>query len=243
VSIKAVTFDFWDTLFPRLGRDGGTDVAEARSEAIRSYLVKLGMSFSLERCREAHEVANRGHLQHWHTGMFQPTVDEALDAICGELGCELTHEQRAELALALQLRDAVTDTGPFAGVAELMPGLAERFRLGIISDTWLTPGEVPRLLLNKHGLLELFGAFVFSDETGLLKPHERQFRVACEALNVRPDEAIHVGDSERRDVVGARQFGMRAVLLDWDGTHGESLADAVVRDFRDLGPAIDRLTG
>lgn len=228
-------------MFPRLGRDGGVEVPEARSVEIHRFLAGLGQEFPLGRCREAHEAANRGHLEHWHTGMLQPTVEEALDAVCGELDFELNASQRAELALRLQLRDAVVELQPFPGVAELLPGLAGRYKLGIISDTWLTPGAVPRLLLERHGLLELFSAFVFSDETGFLKPHERQFRVALAALDVKPGETIHVGDSERRDVVGARRQGMRSVLLDWEGTHGESAADAVVRDFRELEPAIVRL--
>ena len=124
---------------------------------------------------------------------------------------------------------------------ELLHALAGRFRLGIISDTWLTPGAVPRLMLKRHGLLGCFSAFVFSDESGTLKPHERPFRLALAALDVTPTEAVHVGDSERRDVVGALDQGMTAVLLDWNGQYGASRAHAVVRDFRALGPALEQL--
>lgn len=243
MSVRAITFDFWDTLFPRLGRETDADVAEARSEAIRAVLDERGREFPIDRCRAAYDAANRGHLEHWHTGMLQPTVDEALDDIARELAVELDEGTRGALAERMQCRPAVLDLDPFPGVTGLLSELGRRFKLGIVSDTWLTPGEVPRLMLERHGMLGLFGAFVFSDETGFLKPHERQFRVAAAALDVPPGEVVHVGDSERRDVLGARALKMRTVLLDWEGTHGESVADAVVRDFAELGPAIERLVG
>ncbi len=100
---------------------------------------------------------------------------------------------------------------------------------------------VPRLMLERHGLLDRFSAFVFSDESGFLKPHERPFRLALAALSVAPWETVHVGDSEHRDVVGALNQGMTAVLLDWNCRHDASRAHAVVRDFRALGPALEEL--
>jgi putative hydrolase of the HAD superfamily len=241
MNLRAITFDFWDTLFPRLGRDTDRGVAEVRSEAIRAFMAERDGVFSLEQCRAAYDAADRGHLDHWLSGMRQPAVDEALDAISGELSVKLERKERSELASRLQCRPEVERIEPFPGIKELLPALAGRFRLGIISDTWLTPGTVPRLMLERHGLLGWFSAFVFSDESGFLKPHERPFQLALAALDVAPEETVHVGDSERRDVVGALDQGMTAVLLDWNGQHDASRAHAVIRDFPALGPALEQL--
>jgi len=238
VSIKAVTFDFWDTLFPRLGRDGGGSPETLRPKLLREFLLDSGQDHPFERCEAAYARADRDHLQSWVTDMRQPLVDRALDEMCAELGIELDEKQREGLALSMQCLDELEDLGPFAGVSDLVPALAEEHKLGIVSDTWLTPGSVPRDMLERRGLLASFSVFVFSDETGFLKPHERQFRIALDALDAAPGEVVHVGDSERRDVMGARSMGMRTVLLDWEGTHGESVADAVVRDFRELPKAL-----
>ena len=79
---------------------------------------------------------------------------------------------------------------------------------------------------------------MFSDETGFLKPHANQFRVALAALGARPEDTVHVGDSERRDVLGAQALGMKTVWFDIDRTGAASAADIVIRDIASLGPAI-----
>jgi HAD superfamily hydrolase (TIGR01509 family) len=49
---------------------------------------------------------------------------------------------------------------------------------------------------------------VTSAEVGLPKPDPAVFRRALELLGVRPERALHVGDSES-DETGARAAGMR----------------------------------
>ena len=122
----------------------------------------------------------------------------------------------------------------------MLVDLVQRCRLGIISDTWLTPGTMVRKVLRRHGLLKLFTAAVFSNETGFLKPHSRQFHIARAALSSEPGETLHVGDSERRDVRGAKADGMKALLIDPDPP-ADTQADAVVSHPSELAVAIDRL--
>jgi len=58
---------------------------------------------------------------------------------------------------------------------------------------------------------------VTSTEVGIGKPHPPVFLKALERAGVAPNEAIHVGDSYRSDVEGARGVGIRPLLLDRDG--------------------------
>jgi putative hydrolase of the HAD superfamily len=44
-----------------------------------------------------------------------------------------------------------------------------------------------------------FDAIVTSSEVGAAKPDPRVFVEACRRLSVRPDEVLHIGDSERED--------------------------------------------
>lgn len=55
---------------------------------------------------------------------------------------------------------------------------------------------------------------VWSFECGWLKPDARIFARACDSLDVKPENALMVGDSLLADYRGARSFGMQAVLLD-----------------------------
>ena len=61
-----------------------------------------------------------------------------------------------------------------------------------------------------------------------MKPHRRPFEVALARLGVAPSEALMIGDSYARDVVGAAALGIDAVWID---------AEAAV-DARPCAPAI-----
>ncbi|HKB30211.1 MAG TPA: HAD-IA family hydrolase [Streptosporangiaceae bacterium] len=58
------------------------------------------------------------------------------------------------------------------------------------------------------------GAVIDSAAVGVSKPDPRIFHLALDALGSRPEHAIHVGDSLRADVEGARAAGIRPVHLD-----------------------------
>jgi putative hydrolase of the HAD superfamily len=68
------------------------------------------------------------------------------------------------------------------------------------------------------------------------KPHERIFQLTLEKLGARPDETVHVGDSEPADITGAKLAGLRTVLF--TGVNGryaeENTAHAVIDSYADL---------
>lgn len=80
------------------------------------------------------------------------------------------------------------------------------------------------LISNSHRSLETFqvhfdldglvAAAVSSAEFGVMKPDPRIFQEALGRMGVTADRAVMVGDSLAHDVHGARQVGMRGVLLD-----------------------------
>lgn len=99
----------------------------------------------------------------------------------------------------------------FADVPPALQALQDAgIRLAVISNWgWSGPELLHTLELAKH-----FEALVISDRVGYLKPSAGIFRHALELLGTTPDLALHVGDSIRADVEGARGVGMRAVLID-----------------------------
>lgn len=91
---------------------------------------------------------------------------------------------------------------------------ARGVRLGVVSnwDTRL------RRIAAGHGLDRLVDFLVISAEAGARKPDPRIFRAALARARVAPAEALHVGDLIDEDVQGAESAGLRAVLLDREGT-------------------------
>jgi putative hydrolase of the HAD superfamily len=82
-------------------------------------------------------------------------------------------------------------------------------RLGVVSNS---DGKVEQAL-QAAGLIDYFDVVIDSSRVGIEKPDPSIFRAALEALSVRADEAIYVGDLYEVDVVGARAAGIEAVLL------------------------------
>ena len=60
------------------------------------------------------------------------------------------------------------------------------------------------------------------------KPHEKLFKVALSALKCQPEEILHIGDSQRSDVVGAKNMGMCAV---WLNRRSEKLKPGIEPDY------------
>lgn len=124
------------------------------------------------------------------------------------------------------------------GAAEVIPALAGAgIKLGLISDTGLTPGRILLGFLKRDGLLPHFSSLTFSDETGFPKPDPRMFQRTLAPLGVAPAEAAHVGDTPRTDIAGAQAVGMRAIrFAAAHDTAEPPVADSVIYDHRDLLP-------
>jgi putative hydrolase of the HAD superfamily len=83
-------------------------------------------------------------------------------------------------------------------------------RLGVISNfVWGGPELIHDLELARH-----FETLVISSRIGFQKPHPGIFEHALQQVGVTPDRAVHVGDSYKADVMGARRVGIDAVLID-----------------------------
>ncbi len=64
-----------------------------------------------------------------------------------------------------------------------------------------------------------------SEETGREKPSAIMFTLPLAELDLRPSEAVMVGDSVRADVEGGNAVGMDTVLLDHERESGEGGTD------------------
>ena len=118
---------------------------------------------------------------------------------------------------------ATTFLKPIFAIARLDPQaipLLEALRgrgikTAIVSNTpWGSPASAWRAELSRHGLLDKVDATVFCMDVGWRKPHRAPFDRALSLLDVAPADALFVGDDHRWDIVGARNAGLRPVLLE-----------------------------
>ena len=95
-------------------------------------------------------------------------------------------------------------------------------KLAVVSN-W--DSHLPKLL-DAVGLDRFFPVVLVSALEGTSKPDPEIFFRACRRLDVRPPEALHVGDSVTEDLAGARGAGLSALLLDRADAHPE-IADRI----------------
>jgi len=70
-------------------------------------------------------------------------------------------------------------------------------------------------ILNTH-LHHCFDTIIISEEVGFSKPDERIFELALHKLNVRPEEALFVGDNIVKDIGGCQHANMKGI---WFNPH------------------------
>jgi len=110
-----------------------------------------------------------------------------------------------------------------------------QLKLGVVSDA---PGKEAWLRLCYLNFHHLFDAVVTFDDTGMRKPNPEPFRKVLEMLQIKPGEALMVGDWAERDVLGAAQVGMKTVFARYGNTFGTEISNADY-DIDDITQLID----
>lgn len=96
----------------------------------------------------------------------------------------------------------------------VLEAVRERGLRVVVASNWdASLGDV----LARIGLAPLLDGVVTSAAVGVRKPGRALFQAALAIAGVPAEAALHVGDSPRDDVEGARRAGLRAVLLRRDG--------------------------
>ncbi|MGE5603174.1 MAG: HAD family hydrolase [Nitrososphaerales archaeon] len=140
-----------------------------------------------------------------------PELD--VPAIFRALLAELGHDGDGQLSLQLTRLYRMLSIVRFGLFSDTLAGLRAlhaAFSLGLVSDAqraYLDPE------IDICGLRPLFDVIVVSSDYGYRKPDPRLFGVALRRLGTPASQAIYVGDNVERDVCGAHNAGLRAVLL------------------------------
>ena len=97
----------------------------------------------------------------------------------------------------------------FARNRPVLETLHARYRLGVVSNFY---GNLEGAC-ESSGLAHLFGTMMDSQRVGAEKPEPAIFHAALAALQAKPETAVMVGDSLRRDCEGARRSGMGFIWI------------------------------
>lgn len=97
----------------------------------------------------------------------------------------------------------------YPAVKPALDQMQKKYRLGIVSNAQ-EAFTMPELGL--YELARYFETIVLSSQVGVKKPNSRIFTRALGNLNVKPSEAVMVGNDMTADMMGASKLGMRTIF-------------------------------
>ena len=221
--IKAVIFDLDNTL---------TDFMRMKENAIDAAIdamVDAGIDSS------AGEIRNKIEEVYGAKGIeFQRVFDEVLTDLAGEVDYKVlaagvvAYRRAREAALVLYPHVRVTLT-------ELMK---RGVHLAVISDAPRMEAWLRLCYLQLHHMFDMVLTF---DDTGERKPSPVPFQRVLERFELKPSEALMIGDWPERDIEGAGQVGLITVFARYGDTKNtsESGANYEINDISELIRIVD----
>ena len=249
--LTVVTFDLWQTLLLD-HRALGLARAQIRLEGTQDALARFGEDYDLERIREAYRSCYRQcqHIRNEHLDVsFREQVEMFINNISVDLVDRLDRVTVEEIVRVYADSFLVHPPIVHGDALTVLEDLkAMGLRLGLISNTGMTPGPTFRAFLEGEGMLGYFEVLTFSDEVKLAKPSKEIFLRTLRSMGASPAQAVHVGDHLVNDVVGAKRCGLKTVWITgfYDGEHPsgpDAEPDVTVAELGLVVPAIAELTG
>ncbi len=235
--IRAVTFDYWNTLVAT----PGDDLIRVRADHWSQVLADAGHDVSHEQLGEAFQASWASFQEAWKENR-QYQTPEAVRRVLEVLDLAGEEELAEVLVQDYEAGKVESELEPTPNIGATLEALrAAGVKVGIICDVGMTPSVALRRVLERFGLLQHFDHHSVSDDVGTYKPDPRIFAHALGGLGSSPEETAHVGDLRRTDVAGANAVGWTSVryagIFDDDGVRDEVTdveADHVIHDHADL---------
>jgi FMN hydrolase / 5-amino-6-(5-phospho-D-ribitylamino)uracil phosphatase len=205
--IRAISLDLDDTLWPVWPTIDRAEIALSDWLAARAPATATLFTDRQARLQLREEVLRR-----------QPGIGHDLSTLRREsirLGLQQSGEDSSLAEPAFEVFfDARQRVDLFEDARPALAFLAARFPLVALSNGNADVGRV--------GIGEYFAASVSAQAFGVAKPDPRIFHAAAEAVGVRADAVLHIGDDGALDVLGALDAGMQTVWVNrtaHDWTH------------------------
>jgi len=201
MELKAVLFDLGGTLIQ----------TPSIPEIMQDMLEAKGISRSIEEIDKAREEADT------HMGGYRdlPKLREEFWIEWNSKILEKLGIQREQETLATYIFESWWDYANarlYPEVMKVLQILRENgFKLGVVTNG--LKSDIDKIL-PQVGLAGAFDIVVVIDSVGKMKPDKDIFLHALKKLSVQPHEAIFIGDRIEEDYNGAKNAGIKALLID-----------------------------
>lgn len=236
--VKAITFDCWDTLldddvsrtkkrkeyFCQSFNEHGFPVTKAEIDELFSQEGKIFQSYIIEHRKTQNSRMRVNTIAQLATVQMPTSEMDKIADYCDRI--------------ALEYRPPVVQ-----GIKEALEELTKDYKLAVICNTGWHSGETVRQLLERYDFPKYFLHLTFSDEAGIAKPHKQIFEYTLKKLDCNTEDAVHIGDSEYSDIVGAKKAKMRAILFAGinDKYKDNNSADITISTYDNLVDIIEKM--
>ncbi len=201
--IKAVFFDIDDTLYDTSG------FARLARKAAINVMIDAGLPLSSDEAYKLLKeiIKEKGSNYDKHFNILTRRVFGEEKPLLIALGMITYHNVKFAL---LRLFPKTPST--------LIYLKSKGYHLGVISDG-ITIKQWEKLI--RLGLHHFFDEVVTSEEAGVAKPDERIFQLALDRMGCQAKKSIMIGNKFNKDIVGALNIGMSAILVNSELTSDE----------------------
>lgn len=216
--LKAVLFDLGDTLVKT------SNIVETLQKILKAY----GIHRTQEEITIAHEKAGKLLGFEYMKTMFDDYWVKRNTIFLEKLGI-FGRDDLAKI-ISEQWWD-YSNVVVHSDVKETLNQLKQRgLKMGIITNGLQT--DIDKIMAKIELNPNFFDIVVTVDTFGRMKPEKEIFHRALDVLNVTPTEALFVGDTVEYDYEGAKQAGLKALLIDREHKINEDVEK--IHDLREI---------
>ncbi|MHA2394207.1 MAG: HAD family hydrolase [Promethearchaeota archaeon] len=206
--IDVITFDLWNTLFDK------KSYSEQRLQDFFNFLQERDEFQPFNEFRKIFDSKF-----HFSDVTFEDInfrhiyTEDRISRVLNQINVSISKPDIEILKLKFETMMLNDPPSLKIGVKKTLEDLTENFQIGLISNTGVTPGKIVNEVLAQYDILQFFEVTVFSDETGLFKPHPDMFEIPLKNLNCIPQNAVHIGDILETDIKGAQDYNMLTIWI------------------------------
>ena len=211
IEIKAVTIDYWETLYFHVGTSEYRK--QVRNRALMSYLDSRRTNDLTYVCETFFQTVDSFIKSTWSKGVCptsKETMRYAYDFYKGKVSEELL-ENLLEVTFNVYKKELHPRLAPSA--ISFLEWVTVRWPLYLVSDTFTLTGRVLDEIMSQDGIIDFFTHRFYSDEIMVKKPDPTVMEKISSEEQIKTSEIIHVGDLIETDAEFARCAGSKCIIV------------------------------
>jgi putative hydrolase of the HAD superfamily len=232
MNLQAVLFDFYNTLI-EIRTDEGRDEVWER---LARFLRYRGLEADPTRLRRAYFSRVENFKNDRPEEHAEIDVVDIFRQMLNEMGHRPDSASFPEEVTQLFRTLSIVRFAPFPETFGCLEALHKKFKLGMVSDAQRPFFDPEVAMTHLHKFIDRM-AIVVSSDHGFRKPDPRLFEKALEILGASADRSVYIGDNVERDICGAKNAGMGAVLIRRNGNEEDLYCmhqpDMIFRDLQE----------